>query len=202
MIRKFLVVLLVLLPAVPALAKSDPDYYPMSCDVLWTAVKSTLNNPADYNVIMSDDLNFRVSFVVVGNLTVYKDVVILRSKDKGCSIKVNITQVGSDNSNERSFRGRLKRAVARMQSPQPPLAVGGGISTASTSGAPSQPATAPAPVSPAKPQMTPRTGLGAIWASTLTSQIILSHTADSGSDHPRSGAKPATPIPSAGPTGY
>ena len=111
MIRKTLAILLLLLPAVPALAKSDPDFYPLSCDVLWTAVKSTLNNPNDYGVIAIDDLAQRASFVVVGDLTVFKDVVALKSQNKGCSIKLSIIQIGSDNSNERGFRGRLRLRV-------------------------------------------------------------------------------------------
>lgn len=199
MIRKFLVVLLVLLPTIPALAKSDPDYYPISCDVLWTAVKSTLNNPADYNVIVSDDLSHRAAFVVVGDLTVFKDVVILKSRDLGCSIKLAITQIGSDNSNERSFRGRLKRTLARTQRPQPTLPIGG-ISTASAAGTPAQAPAVPAPGAPAKPQMTPKLGVEAIWASTVSSHVVLSHPAASKPNQQRTGEKPS--IISGGTAGY
>ena len=190
-----------LLPAVPALAKSDPDYYPVSCDVLWTAVKSTLDRPADYSIIVSDDAGFRAAFVVVGDLVVYKDVVMLRSRDKGCSIKLNITQVGSDNSNERSFRGRLKRTLGKMQSRQAPMAIGG-VSTASAGGGASQAPAAPVPGAPAKPQRAPRPGLEGIWASTLTSQVILSRPDAIEPDHSRSGTKPTSPITSSGPAGY
>jgi hypothetical protein len=199
MIRKLLVVLLVLLPSIPALAKSDRDYYPISCDVLWTAVKSTLNNPADYNVLVSDDLSHRAAFVVVGDLTVFKDVVILKSRDMGCSIKLAITQIGSDNSNERSFRGRLKRTLARMQRPQPTLPIGG-ISTASAAGTPAQAPAAPASGAPAKPQMTPKIGVEAIWASTVSSRVVLSHPAESTPNRKRTDEKPS--MTSAGPAGY
>lgn len=203
MIRRFLAVLLLLLPAIPALAKSNPDYYPIPCDALWTAVTSTLNNPANYSIIVSDDVARRVSFVVVGDLTVYKDVVVLTSQDKGCITRLYITQVGSDNSNERSFRGRLKRTLARMQRPKTPLAIGGGISTASAAGAaPVQPQPAPAPGAPAKPQIAPRTGTEAIWTSTLTSQIVYTPAAAaSRPDAQRPGVKPASPTPSTVPSG-
>lgn len=202
MIRKLLTVLLLLLPAVPALARSNPDYYPIPCDVLWTAVMSTLNNPSNYSVIVSDDLNRRASFVVIGDLTVYRDVVTLKSQDKGCIARLNITQVGSDNSNERSFRGRLKRTLARMQRPKPPLAIGAGLSTASAAGPPAPAPPAPAPGAPGKPQIAPRTGPDAIWASTLTSQIVFTPAAASRPDDQRSGGKPASAIASAVPSGY
>lgn len=202
MIRKTLAFLLLLLPAVPALAKSDPGFYPVSCDVLWTAVMKTLNNPRDYNIIVSDDVHYRAAFVVVGDLTVYKDVVILSSKDKGCSMKLNITQVGSDNSNERSFRGRIKRTLARMQRSQPPLAIGGGISTAAAAGAPAQAPAVPAPGAAPKPQTAPRTGTDAIWTSTVTSQIVLTHAAASKPEDQRSGTKPVSAVSSTGPAGY
>jgi hypothetical protein len=194
MIRKSLIVLLLLLPAVPSQAKSDPDYYPLSCDVLWTAVKSMLNNPNDYGVIAIDDLTQKASFVVVGDLAVFKDVVALRSQNQGCSIKLTIIQIGSDNSNERGFRGRLKRTLAKMRKPAPPLVISGN----STASAPAQPATAPPPgASPGKPQSMPNTGTGGIWQSTLISKLGFTPAAVSGTDQPRSTAKRAggSPIP-------
>lgn len=196
MIRKTLAILLLLLPAVPALAKSDPDFYPLSCDVLWTAVKSTLNNPNDYGVIAIDDLTQRASFVVVGDLAVFKDVVALKSRNKGCSIKLTIIQIGSDNSNERGFRGRLRRTLAKMRKPAPPLVVSGN----STASAPAPPATvqAPAPgASPGKPQSAPGTGLGGVWQSTVISRLGFTPTTVPGTDQPQSTGKRAggSPIP-------
>jgi len=202
MIRKLMAVLLLSLPAVPAFAKSNPDYYPLPCDVLWTAVQSMLNNPADYSIIASDEVTRRASFVVVGDLTVYRDVVILKSQNGGCITKLNITQVGSDNSNERSFRGRLKRTLARMQRPKPPLGIGGGLSTASAAGTANQAPPAPAAGATGKPEIAPRTGIGAIWASTLASQIIFTPAAASKPEEQRPGAKPASAISPAVPSGY
>ena len=198
MIRRLLAVLLVLLPAVPALAKSDPDFFPIPCDVLWNAVKTTLNNPADYSVITINDLTLRASFDVVGDLTQFKDVVVLKSQEKGCSIKLTIIQVGSDNSDERGFRGRLKRTLAKMQRTTPLLAVSGdstGATPAQTSAAP-----APAPGAPAKPQSIARGGLGGIWKSTLISQIgyTSTETEVSTPGQPRVPAKPVEGGPSVG----
>ncbi|HKF48442.1 MAG TPA: hypothetical protein VKB38_13855 [Terracidiphilus sp.] len=194
MIRKSLAVLLLLLPAVPSLAKSDPDYYPLSCDVMWTAVKSTLNNPNDYGVLAIDDLTQRASFVVVGDLAVFKDVVALRSHNQGCSIKLTITQIGSDNSNERGFRGRLKRTLAKMRKPAPPLVVSGN----STASAPAPPAASAAPApgaSSGKPQSMPTTGIGSVWQSTLVSRLGFTSTIVSGTDQPQPPAKRAGGIP-------
>lgn len=198
MIPKFLAILLLSLSAVPALAKSDPNYFPISCDALWTAVKGTLN-PADYNVVGIDDLNYRASFYVVGDFGKYKDWLILRSQDQGCSIKLNISQIGSDNSNERSFRGRLKRTLARMQRSQPPLSIGGGVSTASTSGPAAQPSASPVTGVPAKPQGKSGTPVAqTTWDSTLTSQIVLASPVAIAPVQPRSEPKPVGGSPSSG----
>jgi len=68
MMRTGLTVLVALFLVIPAYGKSKRDVYPLSCDVLWTAVKTTLENPKDYGILWENDLNLRASFIVVGNL--------------------------------------------------------------------------------------------------------------------------------------
>ncbi len=112
------VVVFLFLSSLPSFAK-EHDVYPMSCDVLWASIKDALGNPRDYGVLSMDDLNLRASFVVVGNLTMYTDRVALSARDSGCAMKLTMLQVGPDYSDERGFRNRLKKAMARLQAVEP-----------------------------------------------------------------------------------
>jgi hypothetical protein len=117
--RKALVsIFLLVVGCVPALAKSH-YVYPVSCDVLWTAVQDTLSNPKNYGVMTLDGAAQRASFVVVGNLTSYEDTLSLAAKDGGCAMKLTMLQVGSDNSDERGFRKRVSQSLSKLQTARP-----------------------------------------------------------------------------------
>ena len=132
MMHRVFSVLLALFIAVPAFGKSKRDVYPTSCDVLWSAVKNTLENPKDYGVLSVNDLTLRASFMVVGNLVRYTDRVSLTEEDGRCRMDLRMLQVGPDNSDERGFRHRLKRSLAKVQTaksgsagePQPAVPMG------------------------------------------------------------------------------
>jgi hypothetical protein len=112
------VILLIFSSSIPALAKPH-DVYPVSCDVLWAAVKDTLGNQNDFSVIAIDEAGQKASFVVVGETTPYRDMVALAPRDNQCAMKLTILQVGSDNSDERVFRKRLGRSLVRVQAAMP-----------------------------------------------------------------------------------
>ena len=113
--RIFLVTLLALAITVPAHAKSKHDVYPMSCDDLWTAVKATLKNPNDYAILGLNDLSLKAWFIVVGDLKTYTDHVELTPQGDTCAMTLAMYQIGSDNSDERGFRHRFKRSLAKVQ---------------------------------------------------------------------------------------
>lgn len=117
--RKALVVVFFLLfSSIQVFAKSH-DIFPVSCDVLWAAVMDTLGNPNDFNILVVDEAGQKASFVVVGETTPYKDMVALAAQDGGCAMKLTIFQVGADNSDERGFRKRLNKSLAKLQAAKP-----------------------------------------------------------------------------------
>lgn len=139
MIRRVFVVLLALFVVTRANAKSKRDVYPMSCDVLWSAVKETLQNPRDYGVLWVNDLNQSASFVVVGNLVRYTDKIALLGQDGGCKMKLTMLQVGPDNSDMRGFRNRLKRSLAKQLEAAKQLAAARQLETKPASASESKP---------------------------------------------------------------
>lgn len=87
----------------------------MSCDMLWSAVKGTLKNPNDYAILGLNDLSLKAWFIVVGDLKTYTDHVELTPQGNSCAMKLAMYQIGSDNSDERGFRHRLKRSLAKVE---------------------------------------------------------------------------------------
>lgn len=114
MSRALFVVLVVFLLPIPASAKPH-NVFPVSCDVLWTAVKDTLNNPNDYRVLSMSDSEMKASFIVVGELKPYTDRVILSAAEGGCAMKLTMSQIGPDNSDERVFRKQFGKRLAALQ---------------------------------------------------------------------------------------
>ena len=119
MMRTLLTILIASFLVLPASAKSKRDVYPMACDVLWTAVKNALDSPRDYGVLSENDLSLQASFVVVGNLVKYTDRITLEEEDGGCRMNLRILQVGADNTDERAFRKRLKKSLAKLEAAKP-----------------------------------------------------------------------------------
>jgi len=117
--RAALMALLASSLALSANAKSKRDVYPIPCEVLWTAVKNTLNSPGNYGVLTVNDLALHASFNVTGNLVKYTDRVTLVEQDGACRMDLQISQVGPDNSDERGFRKRLKRSLVKLEQAQP-----------------------------------------------------------------------------------
>ena len=117
--RKFLITsFLMLVFVAPALAKSR-DVYPVSCADLWAAVKDSLHNPHDYGILSMNEAEQKVSFTIIGSLTVYTDRIALTAKDGGCAMKATFIQEGPDDSDWLQFHHRLERSLAKLQASKP-----------------------------------------------------------------------------------
>jgi hypothetical protein len=118
MFRTLVFSLLVFSSALPAIAKPH-DVYPVSCDVVWSAVKTVLQNPNDYHIAGLSDSMYKASFLVIGDLKPLMNNVVLTDMGPSCGMDVTMVQVGSDNSNERAFRKHLSKVMAKQQAAKP-----------------------------------------------------------------------------------
>ena len=116
--KTLIVSLFAFFSSVPALAKPH-DVYPVSCDVLWAAVVDVLGNPRDYGLVGMSDSRQTATFIVVGEATQYADTVALTGQGDGCAMNLKMSQVGADNSDERGFRKRLGKSLAKLQAARP-----------------------------------------------------------------------------------
>jgi hypothetical protein len=110
-----------LLWTVPAFSKPNDvhrvkDVYLVSCDDLWVAVKDTLHNRSNYGLSSVNDLDLRASFIVIGDRFLYTDRVALVEKNGGCEMKIDVGDIGAENTNWRQFRSRVERSLAKLQS--------------------------------------------------------------------------------------
>ncbi len=118
MVRVVLAVFLMLVFSIPTYAKST-DVYPVSCDVLWGVVKGTLSNASNYSIVGISDTGQNAAFLVVGELTPHTDGVALAPKEGGCQMKTKFIEIGPDNGNERGFRKRVTKSLAKIKSAEP-----------------------------------------------------------------------------------
>jgi hypothetical protein len=119
--KAVLAALMMLVVSVPAQARPR-DVYPVSCDVLWTAIKVTLSNVDNYTTLAISDTAQNAAFLVVGEMTPHTDRVALLSNDIGCAMKLAFLQIGPDNANERGFRKRVMKALAKIEAEIPAAA--------------------------------------------------------------------------------
>jgi hypothetical protein len=114
-VKVIVVAFFLLLSCLPAYAKSHEDY-PVSCDLLWAAVRDTIvSYPRDYGIQSMNNFEWRASFIVIGNLTTFTDHVELRTIDNGCAMKTNIIEIGPDNADWRRFHKRVARSLDKIQ---------------------------------------------------------------------------------------
>ncbi len=118
--KVFTVFLCLLVPAVPALAKTHRDLYPMPCSQLWPAVKDVLKTSGKYNIIGIDSQEFTASFTV-GSIWSGKmmNSVVLNAKGEGCEMSVNTAYRGIEHNDAGDFKRRVDEARARMAPPVP-----------------------------------------------------------------------------------
>ena len=62
LMKRFLIVALLVVPSVPAMAKTHKDMFEVSCTTLWPAVKDVLRNSGKYGIIGIDNTEMTASY--------------------------------------------------------------------------------------------------------------------------------------------
>jgi len=78
---------LLFLVATPSFCKTHVEPYPVSCSVLWPAVKDTLRNSGKYGILGIDNTEMTASFVIGGTLGGKRiNSVVLNAKGDTCEM--------------------------------------------------------------------------------------------------------------------
>jgi hypothetical protein len=121
--KRFVVVAaLLLLLAVPSFCKTHKDTYPVSCSVLWPAVKDVLRNSGKYGILGIDNTEMTASYNIGGTLSGKRvNSVVLTGKGDACEMQVQTAFTGLIHDDYGDFKKRVDEALARLKA-QPPAA--------------------------------------------------------------------------------
>jgi len=120
----FVVVALISLAlALPAMAKTHKNTYPIPCSEVWPAVKDTLSNPENYSVVTSDDAIMNASYnvkhaahvTVTGAVLQRTNHVTLISKGGECEMQVVSNYSGFEHNDSGDFKERVEASMTKLK---------------------------------------------------------------------------------------
>jgi len=125
--RLVIVALMSLALALPAFGKTYKNTYPVPCSQVWGAVKDTLGNAENYNVVESDDTKMTASYNVKhsahvnvsGALLQRTNRVTLVSKGTECEMQVVSNYSGWEHNDRGDFKKRVDESLAKLQAATP-----------------------------------------------------------------------------------
>jgi len=125
--RYLAVALLSLAVVLPAFGKTYKSTYANPCSDVWVAVKDTLSNPENYNVIESDDAKMTATYDVKhsahvnvsGALLQRKNHVTLVPKGTACEMQVVSNYSGWEHNDQGDFKQRVDDALAKPKEAKP-----------------------------------------------------------------------------------
>jgi hypothetical protein len=119
--KRFAVVaLLLFLVAMPSFSKTHKETYPVSCSVLWPAVKDAIRNSGKYGILGIDNAEMTASFVIGGTLGGKRiNSVVLNGKGDTCEMQIQTAYSGLAHNDAGDFKKRVDESLARQQAEQP-----------------------------------------------------------------------------------
>jgi hypothetical protein len=116
-------ILMSLAVAAPAFAKHHEESYPVACSALWAAVKDTLANQENYNVVSSDDANMTAAYkpkhsvhvTIAGAALQRTNGVTLSAEGTGCLMRVKSNYSGFEHSDSGDFKKRVEESLAKLK---------------------------------------------------------------------------------------
>ena len=113
--------------ALPAFGKTYKSTYPAPCSEVWSAVKDTLSNAENYNVVESDDTKMTASYNVKhsahvnvsGALLQRTNHVTLVPKGTGCEMQVVSNYSGWEHNDRSDFKTPVDESLAKLTAATP-----------------------------------------------------------------------------------
>jgi hypothetical protein len=120
--KKIALLLVVTVPALAGLgpvayANTHRDAFPVSCDVLWPAVKDVVTKSGKYTVMSINEPEMTVSYLF-GNAFLSKrvnSVVLNRQGDDACEMQTQTSFSGLAHNDAGDFKKRVEHSLAKEQ---------------------------------------------------------------------------------------
>jgi len=125
--RFVIVALTSLVLALPTFGKTYKSAYPIPCTDLWGAVKDTLSNADNYNVVENDDAKMTASYKVKHSIHITITETVLQRTNKvtlvpkgtGCEMQVVSNYSGIEHNDRDDFKKRVDESLAKLNVPKP-----------------------------------------------------------------------------------
>ncbi len=125
--RFWVVVLLSLAVALPALGATTKTSYNAPCTDIWSAIKVVVNDADHYKLVTIDDAQMTASYNVkhsfhgsiTGTLTQKTNKVTLVVQGTGCEMQVESSYSGLAHDDQGDFKDRVEKAMAKLKSTPP-----------------------------------------------------------------------------------
>ena len=125
--RIVVVALLSLTLVLPAFGGTHKDNYSVPCSDLWGAVKDTLGNAENYNIVASDDtkmtamydVHHAVHTSITGAALQRTNSVALTAQGAGCEMQVHSNYSGWNHSDAGDFKKRVDESLAKLKAAPP-----------------------------------------------------------------------------------
>jgi hypothetical protein len=111
-----------------AMAKTHKDSYPVSCDVLWKAVKDAVRNSGKYGIVGIDNDEMSISFIIGGTMGGKRinSVVLNRASESVCEMQTQTAYSGLIHNDAGDLKDRVEKSLAKqpaekaaLKEPQP-----------------------------------------------------------------------------------
>ena len=99
-----------------AFAKTHRDTYPVSCNVLWPAVKDAVRNSGQYGIIAIDNAEMAISYNIGGGLGGKRinSAVLNRLGENSCEMQTQTAFSGLVHNDAGDFKKRVEESLARL----------------------------------------------------------------------------------------
>ena len=111
----------------PAFSMTYKTTYPVPCSDLWPAVKDTLSNQENYEVVANDEAKMTASYnvkhaahvTITGAALQRTNSVALSSQGTGCEMQVQSAYRGLAHDDAGDFKKRVDESLAKLKDSKP-----------------------------------------------------------------------------------
>ncbi|MGO8793376.1 MAG: hypothetical protein ACLQLC_01015 [Candidatus Sulfotelmatobacter sp.] len=106
--------LLTVMIAAPSFARTHKNMYSVPCGKLWLAVKDTVRNSGDYQIIWLDNNEMIASYAIGVGSNMRINSTVLTAQGDSCEMQVQTAFSGAFNNDAGDFKSRVDAALTKQ----------------------------------------------------------------------------------------
>lgn len=113
--RSVMLASLLLIVAVPAIAKVHKDSFAVPCSQLWNAVQDTVKNSGYYSVVALDEKQMTAAFNISGAIHSRTISAHLEGQGNNCEMQTQTSFSGLMQNDAGDFKSRVETALSKLK---------------------------------------------------------------------------------------